>query len=603
MKYSRYISELNRRENWGEIVQRNKEMHKKKYPNLRDEIDSVYDNYVLNKKVLPSMRSMQFAGKPVEISPVRIYNCSYLPIDDWRAFPEIMFLLLEGTGTGFSVQNHHIEKLPEIKKPVKKRRFLIGDSIEGWSDAVKVLVKSYFTGTAYPMFDFSDIRAKGTPLKTSGGIAPGSEPLKNCLHNIQKILDRKNDGDKLLPIDAHDIVCFIADAVLAGGIRRSSCISLFSLTDQDMLYSKSNSWWELNPQRALANNSVVLLRHRIRRKVFFELWEKVKNNRSGEPGIFFTNDKEVLCNPCAEVSITNNQFCNLTDINASDVFEQKDFENRAKAASFIATLQAGYTNFHYLREIWEKNTKKDALIGVGITGLANKEFLKLDFASAAKVVLEENERVSKSINIKKASRTTVIKPSGTTSLVLGCSSGVHPWHSEYYIRRIRVLKNEPIYFYLKEKLPMLLEDDFYKPHIQAVLSIPQKAPEDAITRKESVIEFLERIKKLNIEWIRAGHRSGDNFNNVSATVSIKEDEWDKVGQWMWENKEFYNGLATLPFDDHEYKQAPFEECSEEKYEKMMSYVKNIDLTEIVEYSDETKRQLEASCSSGKCDLV
>lgn len=305
MKYARYNSQLQRRETWGELVTRNMEMHIKKYPQLEQEIRENY-KYVYNKKILPSMRSMQFAGKPIEISPNRVYNCAYAPIDDWRVFSEIMFLLLGGTGVGYSVQKHHVEQLPEIRKPSsdKTRRFLIGDSIEGWADSISVLMKAYFFGGSKPLFDFRDIRAKGARLITSGGKAPGPQPLKECLIKIDGILDSKKNGDKLKPIEVHDIVCHIADAVLAGGIRRAALISLFSADDQEMISCKSGDWWEKNPQRGRANNSAALLRHRITKEFFMELWARVQASGAGEPGIYFTNDKDWGTNPCCFVEDT-----------------------------------------------------------------------------------------------------------------------------------------------------------------------------------------------------------------------------------------------------------------------------------------------------------
>jgi len=313
MKYAKYIPHKKRRENWYELVTRNKEMHLKKHQNLKDEIEEAY-KYVYDKKVLPSMRSLQFAGKSIEISPNRIYNCSFLPVDAVESFQEIMFLLLGGSGVGVSVQKHHIKKLPSIKKPGKLKRYLIGDSIEGWADAVKVLMNAYFNGSHLPNFDFSDIRPKGAKLITSGGKAPGPQPLKDCLHNIQKILDSVGEGEKLKSIQAHDIICYIADAVLAGGIRRAALISLFSFDDEDMLSCKFGNWWELNPQRARANNSVVLLRHRIKEEDFNKLWKKIELSKSGEPGFLFSNDKEVGTNPCVVGStkvLTNKGFVEI----------------------------------------------------------------------------------------------------------------------------------------------------------------------------------------------------------------------------------------------------------------------------------------------------
>ena len=338
MKYSKYIPELQRRETWDELVTRNKEMHQKKYPKLHNEIEEVY-KLVYDRKVLPSMRSLQFAGKPIELSPNRIYNCCFLPIDDYRSFGEIMFLLLGGTGVGYSVQRHHVDKLPEIRKPNKgrKKRFLISDSIEGWADAVKALISSYFKGTSELSFDFRDIRPKGARLVTSGGKAPGPVPLQECLFKIKTILDGKEDGDKLQTIEVHDIVCHIADAVLAGGIRRAALISLFSADDHEMIACKSGAWWELNPQRGRANNSAVLLRHKITKEYFIDLWKRIEASGAGEPGIFFTNDKDWGTNPC-EIALRPHQFCNLCEVNVSNIQSQEDFNERVKAAATVMTI-------------------------------------------------------------------------------------------------------------------------------------------------------------------------------------------------------------------------------------------------------------------------
>ena len=603
MKYAKYMDDKERRENWDELVTRNVEMHIKKFPSLEAEIREVYQ-YVYDKKVLPSMRSMQFGGKPIEVSPNRIFNCAFAPADDPRVFGEIMFLLLGGTGVGYSVQKHHVEKLPEIRKPSDKRtrRFLIGDSIEGWADAVKALVESYFKGTSKLRFDFSDIRPKGARLVTSGGKAPGPQPLKECLVKVEGVLDAKENGDKLTPIEVHDIICYIADAVLAGGIRRAALISLFSADDEDMLSAKSGAWWELNPQRGRANNSVVVMRHKIDKPTFMELWKRVEESRSGEPGFYFSNDKDWGCNPCCEIGLRPFQFCNLVEINVSDVSDQQELNKRSRAASFIATLQASYTDFHYLRPIWQKTTERDALIGVSMTGIASGGVLKLNMEEAALNVKMENRRVAMQTGIKKAARTTCVKPAGTTSLTLGTSSGIHAWHNDYYIRRLRVGKNESIYHYLAQNLPELLEDCRFRPHDTAILSIPQKAPEGAITRHESAHDLLERIKKVSDEWVKAGHQEGSNTHNVSATVSIKDDEWESVGEWMWENRNVYNGLSVLPYSDHSYVQAPFEDCDKETYEKMLSLVKNIDLDLVIETTDETDLSGEIACGGGSCEI-
>jgi ribonucleoside-diphosphate reductase alpha chain len=605
MKYAKFVPELNRRETWEELVTRNKEMHQKKYPNIKDQIEEVY-KMVYDKKILPSMRSLQFGGKPIEISPNRVYNCAYLPIDHTDAFSETMFLLLGGTGVGFSVQRHHVDKLPEIKKPnpTRTRRYLIGDSIEGWADAIKVLMESYLGyKSSTPIFDFSDIRQKGANLVTSGGKAPGPQPLKDCIHHITKVLENKNDGDKLTPIETHDIVCHIADAVLAGGIRRAALISLFSADDDEMISCKSGNWWESNPQRGRANNSAVLLRHKITQEYFMSLWKRIELSGAGEPGIYLSNDKDWGTNPCCEIGLRPYQFCNLCEVNASDIDSQEDFEKRVKGAAFIGTLQAGYTDFHYLRDVWKRTTEKDALIGVGMTGIGSGVVLGYDMKAAAEAVKEENERVANLIGINKAARTTTVKPSGTSSLVLGTSSGIHAWHNDFYLRRIRVGKNEAIYSYLAINHPELVEDEYFRPHDTAVITIPQMSPEGSILRYESVFQMLERVKKVSQEWIRPGHRGGQNSHNVSATVSIKEDEWDLVGDWMWKNRKFYNGLSVLPYNGGTYTQAPFEDCTKEDFERLSATLKNVDLTKVIELQDNTDLRGEAACAGGACEIV
>ena len=603
MKYAKYVPELNRRETWEELVTRNKEMHQKKYPALVQEIETAYQ-YVYNKKILPSMRSLQFGGKPIEISPNRIYNCAYLPIDDYRAFGEAMFLLLGGTGVGYSVQTHHVEKLPEIRKPnpKKTRRFLIADSIEGWADAVKALVKSYFEGGSTFNFDFSDIRPKGARLVTSGGKAPGPQPLKECLIKLAGILDAKEDGDKLSAIEVHDMVCHVADAVLAGGIRRAALISLFSADDEEMIACKSGNWWETNPQRGRANNSATLMRHKLTKEFFMDLWKRVELSGAGEPGIYLTNDKDWGTNPCCEIALRPFQFCNLCEVNASDIESQEDLEARVKAAAFIGTLQAGYTDFHYLRPIWKRTTEKDALIGVSMTGIGSGTVLGYDMKAAAKAVKTENERVASIIGINRSARTTTVKPAGTTSLTLGTSSGIHAWHNDYYVRRIRVGKNEAIYTYLAINHPELVEDEYFRPHDTAVISIPQKAPEGAILRTESPFQLLDRIKKVHLEWVKPGHRTGNNTHNVSATVSLKADEWELAGEWMWNNRDHYNGLSVLPYDGGTYTQAPFEDITKEQYESMLKSLTNIDLSQVIELDDNTDLSGELACAGGACEV-
>jgi len=605
MKYARFLPESNRRETWEELVNRNKKMHIKKYPALTEEIEKNY-RFVYDKKVLPSMRSMQFGGKPIEISPNRIYNCAYMPIDHVSSFSECMFLLLGGTGVGYSVQKHHVEKLPPVNKPYKKRtrRFLIGDSIEGWADAIKVLMKSYLNGKSSTIdFDYSDIRAKGARLITSGGKAPGPQPLKECILKIKGILDNHEDGDQLTTLEVHDIVCYIADAVLAGGIRRAALISLFSADDDLMIACKAGNWWELNPQRGRANNSACLMRHKITKEFFLDLWKRVELSGSGEPGIYLNNDKDWGTNPCCEIALRPYQFCNLCEVNVSNIQSQEDLNERVKAAAFIGTLQAGYTDFHYLRDIWRETTEKDALIGVSMTGIGSGRVLGYNMEKAADVVKRENSRVAKILDINKAARTTTVKPAGTTSLTLGTSSGIHAWHNDFYIRRIRVGKNEAIYHYLLNNHPQLVEDDYFRGHDTAVISIPQESPEGSILRTESAFELLERVKKVATYWVKPGHRTGSNSHNVSATISLQEEDWELAGEWMWENREYYNGLSVLPYNGGTYVQAPFEDITEEEFNTLSKCLTEIDLSKVREDKDETTLSAELACAGGACEIT
>lgn len=311
----------------------------------------------------------------------------------------------------------------------------------------------------------------------------------------------------------------------------------------------------------------------------------------------------ILVHNCAEISLRPFQFCNLCEVNVSDVESQEDLNERVRAAAFIGTLQAGYTDFHYLRPIWQRTTEKDALIGVSMTGIASGAVLRLDMKVAAKIVKDENARIAEIIGINKAARTTTIKPAGTTSLTLGTSSGIHAWHNDYYLRRIRVGKNESVYTYLSIYHPELIEDEFFRPHDTAVITIPQKAPENAILRSESPIQLLERIKRVHNEWVKPGHRNGSNTHNVSATISLREHEWDAVGQWVWDNRDHYNGLSFLPYSDHTYKQAPFEDITQEEYERLFQSLKSIDLTKVIEIEDNTNLKSEAACAGGACEIT
>ena len=937
-KYAKYVPELNRRETWDEIIDRYEDMLCRKYPSVSTQIkDNVA--FIRQKKVLPSMRALQFAGKAIEVNNARAYNCCFLHIDSYHAFSETMFLLLGGTGVGYSVQKHHVDKLPEIHRPTKKRKYVVQDSIIGWADAVKALMKSYFGLGSLPDFDFNDIRPKGARLVTAGGKAPRPEPLKLCLFHVQAILDRKKDGEKLTTLECHDILCHIANSVLAGGIRRSAMIALFSHDDENMVTCKYGNWWELNEQRGRANNSAVLLRYTTNKEEFDALWHRVELSGSGEPGIYWTNNLEWGTNPCCfigstlvatadgrnavtikqlcdenyqgpvysmqsqtgqvvtsycskvwksrenaelvkvllddgssftctpdhrimlrngqyiqaqhlvegtslmpfnsykrsdrnyrmiqsntgrdiaqyahvaqyydiikegynsqhihhkdgngfndlpenlevidaiehnrqhmlgknnafhkmsngvreqwsekqssrqkgenntnsnglateemimrcfdrtvqkrtklsyqevldscgvkflskgrlkemkaetvgefaeklaelanhkvisveflseredvydmtvegthnfaiitsskdenfitssgvfvhncEIALRPFQFCNLCEINVDNIESQQDLNERVGVAAFFGTLQAGFTDFHYLRPIWQKTTEKDALLGIGMTGIASGKILNLNLKEATDHARVMNQVISEKIEINSAARITCIKPSGTTSCVLGCSSGIHAWHNDYYLRTIRFGMNEAIAHYFMDNHPGLWEIDELRPQDTICVRFPIAAPKDSILRTETAIDTLERVKKFSIEWIKPGHINGDNTHNVSATISIdknrlytygedelvqvdaeddladKFDEWVAVGEWMWNNREFYNGLSVLPYWGGTYSQAPFEDITEEEYNKRSDLLKDIDLTKVTELDDNVEFSQTNACSGGNCEV-
>lgn len=614
-KYAKYIPSKQRRETWDEIVNRYEDMMIAKYPLMSQAIVETA-KMIREKKILPSMRALQFAGPAAEVNNARIYNCCYLPIDSIHSFSESMFLLLGGTGVGYSVQTHHVAQLPQIKRPTKSRNYLIEDSIMGWADAVKMLMKAYLAGGTLPKFDFRAIREKGATLVTAGGKAPGPEPLKICLTHVQAILDRKHDGEKLTSLECHDIMCHIANSVLAGGIRRSAMIALFDHDDESMITSKYGNWWETNEQRGRANNSAVLPRGEVSKEQFMALWKRVEASGSGEPGLYWSNNQDWGTNPCCEIALRPYQFCNLCEVNVSDVTDQEDLNARVAAAAFFGTLQAGFFDFHYLRPIWAKTTQKDALLGIGMTGIGSGEILKYDLKVAADVAKTVNQMISAKIGTNEAARVTCIKPSGTTSLVLGTASGIHAWHNDYYLRTMRFNKNEDIAVYLMENHPELCEDDVLRPNDTVCVRIPVKAPEGSILRTETAIDTLERVKRFSTEWIKAGHVNGDNTHNVSATISIDSnrtyntiltdkgagtyDEWEVVGEWMWLNRDTYNGLSVLPYWGGTYQQAPFEDITEEEYNKRIVTLKELDLTNVTEANDNVEFGQVAACAGGAC---
>ncbi len=607
MKYSKYMPELKRRETWEETVLRNKEMHLAKYPNVADEIEAAY-KLVLDKKILPSMRSMQFGGAGIMQNNARMYNCSAIGIDSIDAFREVFYLLLCGAGVGFSVRYNFVNKLPKLAaRSGKTDTFVPDDSIEGWADCARALMNAYFVSGNDIEFDMSPIRPKGALIKSSMCSAPGPEPLQKAMDNLKNLFDRKiKDGeDSLTSLDCYDICCFLSEAVLAGGVRRSAMICLFDKDDELMLHAKEGNWWESNPQRGLSNNSVQFDRENTTREDFDKIFTQCQQSGCGEPGVVWSNVNDWLVNPCCEISMPSKGFCNLTSVNLGSVESQEDFNERAYYASVLGTLQAGYTDFKYLDPKWGENARDMALIGVSLTGIASHDDLQtLDFKQAVNAVKDANKKIADKIGIKTADRLTTVKPDGTGSLVLGTSSGIHPWHAKHYIRRLRINKMEPLYAYMSENFPDLVEDEEMNPTKNAVISMVIRAPDGAVTRRnENALEFLERVKYIYENWVVPGHISGENYNNVSCTCNVKNHEWDEVRNWMWENRANYTGISLLPYSDSSYVQAPFEDTNEDVYKEFAERVPELHLERIEEEKNFVNFGAEAACGAGGCELI
>jgi ribonucleoside-diphosphate reductase alpha chain len=601
--YAKFLSHLGRRESLEETINRNMIMHLDRFPKLSKEIITAYKQ-VHELKVMPSMRALQFSGQAIIKNNARQYNCSYTPVNDIRVFGEILFLLLSGVGVGFSVQKRHVSKLPKVSKPREEGFFVAQDSIIGWAQCVDVLFEAYFLGRIRPQFDFGSIRPKGSYLVTTGAKAPGPEPLKRMLHLVEEKL-KAAEGRRLSSLEIHDIICIISDAVLAGGIRRAALISLFDRTDDEMLRSKHGEWWVKHPYRARANNSAVMPRSEVTKEEFMHVFKMCKDSGSGEPGISWTDNEDWGFNPCHEIALNPSQFCNLTTVNQTGIQNEKDFFKRVNAAALIGTLQASYTDFPYLRPIWQETTEREALLGVSFTGIADAAGIVTNdmLSQGAKLVLDVNERIAKKIGINIAARATTVKPEGTSSCVLGSSSGIHARHARYYLRRVRMNKDDALAVYLSKVIPDLVEQDIFS-STGVVVTIPQESPANAITREqESAMNLFHRTIDYNKNWVLNGHRYGDNNHNVSVTISVKDGEWEELGEAMWENRQLYSGISLLPYDGGSYQQAPFEDCSQETFDKYDKMVKEIDLKQVKEENDNTTRIETIACAGGQCEIT
>jgi ribonucleoside-triphosphate reductase len=601
--YARYNPLLERRETYREVVARSEDFMCKTYPELTDQIKEAF-TYVYDKKVVPSMRMMQFAGKPVTMSPNRLYNCGFMAVNNTACFSEMMFLLLGGSGLGFSVERRHISKLPRLTDPSRSKRYMVQDSIVGWSDAVKSLMNAYFKGTYLPRFDFSDVREKGAPLKTSGGTAPGPDPLSKSLHSIGLVL-KGAVGRQLTSVEIFDIMCYIAESVFAGGIRRAAMICQFDYEDEAMLYSKSGEWVMDNVQRCRANISVAIKRTDTEADTKIKnVVEICKRNGFGEPGILMLSDEDYGYNPCGEIYLEDCSFCNLSELVYTD--NAVDMGNRLNSAALIGTLQAGFTDFFYLRDKWRMNCERNPLIGVSLTNICSGT-LNANLLKAYRVrVHEVNKQIAEKIGINKASRVTCVKPSGSTSLVLGTSSGVHPWHAPYYIRTVEIDGGSPLLSYLQEKLPeRFLERSVYN-HSNFIVKFPIKAPEGAVVQSTDTLQdALDRLLLLNYNFIGKDIQSADRSNNVSCTLYMKTDkDWQTLTTFLREYRYIVGGVSMFPHKDSNYTQPVLDEITKEQYIGLMEEWNKTDINmeEVLEYEDFTTLSGVVACSGDSCAL-
>lgn len=598
-RYSRYLPDKQRRETWEEQVNRVFDnMHAIKYASSLDKIQKDYEfakKMVLEKKVLGSQRALQFGGPAILNKHARMYNCIASFCSFPKMFQETMWLLLCGCGVGFSVQKHHVDQLPEIapiKEGQKTTLITIEDSIEGWADSLGALLSSYFvTNQPFPkyagkdiVFDFSEIRPKGSPISNMGGTAPGAKPLEKALNLIKKRLDSciQKGQKKLKPIDAHDIICYASDAVLAGGIRRSALISVFSPEDEEMVKSKTGNWFIDNPQRGRANNSALLIRNKTTKENFTKIMESVKN--FGEPGFVWADDTETVYNPCVEINLypvdektgeVGFQACNLCEINMKDIKDPEDFYEACRAGAILGTLQAGYTKFSYLSEASSRIIEREALLGVSMTGMCDNPGISFNpevLRKGAQIIKETNKRIAAAIGINPSARTTCVKPAGSTSCILGTSSGIHPAYAKRYFRRVQINKLEkPGQFFAKYN-PHAVEESVWSANkTDNVATFLCETPPDAFTKTDvGAIQLLKYVKLVQENWVQEGR--DENLcvkpylqHNVSNTITVEPDEWDEVAKFIYKYRENFAGVSLLPASgDKIYKQAPFEKVMDSR---------------------------------------
>jgi ribonucleoside-diphosphate reductase alpha chain len=617
-RYSRWLETENRRENWGETVDRLVSFFRKNVEGVDEKSWEDIEEAILSLEVMPSMRALMTAGKALERENIAGYNCSYVPIDSPRAFDEILYILMNGTGVGFSVERQYVDKLPTVPDvEFEKTEDVIAvvDSKEGWAKAFRDLVSYLYTGRV-PKINVSKVRAVGTRLKTFGGRASGPQPLVDLFDfTVEKFKSAK--GRKLSSMECHDIVCKTGEVVVVGGVRRSALISLSNLSDQRVRAAKSGAWWETNPERALANNSVAYT-EKPDAGIFMKEWLSLYESKSGERGIFSRASAQEKAaengrrdaswdfgtNPCSEIILRPNQFCNLTEIVVRSTDSMASLTRKVQIATLLGTIQSTFTNFGYLRKRWQDNTEEERLLGVSLTGIMDSPMLNGKEKGLEKrlqtlrgVAVEANKYWADKFGINQSTAITCVKPSGTVSQLVDSASGIHARHNPYYIRTVRGDNKDPLTeFLIDSGIPN--EPDVMKPEHTTVFSFPMKAPKGSVCRDDmTAIEQLELWKIYAQHWCE---------HKPSVTISVKEEEWVPVGAWCWENFSYLSGVSFLPFSDHTYQQAPYQDIDKATYEKLTKKMpSSIEWQKLQDFEkeDNTKGSQELACTAGVCELV
>ena len=613
-RYARFIDEKARRETWGETTQRfvdyifsHTELIKDNEALKKEIFDAIF-----NHQLMPSMRAMMTAGKSADRDNTCVYNCSYLPVDDPKSFDEAMFILLCGTGVGFSVEANNINKLPEVPDTLYESNHTIAvhDSKEGWAKSLRLILAHLWAGEV-PQWDVSKIRPAGARLKTFGGRASGPQPLIDLFQFVVAVFKNAR-GRKLNSLECHDIMCKIGEVVVVGGVRRSAMISLSDLDDERIRHAKAGPWWDTAPHRALANNSAVYDETPTVGK-FMEEWLSLYNSHSGERGIFNREaakktvskfghrdpNFEFGTNPCSEIILRPYQFCNLTEAVVRHDDTKETLMYKVKLATILGTIQSTFTKFPYLRKVWQNNTEAERLLGVSLTGIFDNKLLTTQGTKLNEILNElrdvaraTNKEWAEKLGIEPSTAITCVKPSGTVSQLVDSASGIHPRHSKYYIRRVRGDKKDPLTTFLVEQgIPS--EDCVYKPTQTTVFSFPQKAP-DGLTREDvTPIDHLELWLTYQREWCE---------HKPSVTISVEEKDWPSVGAWVWDHFDEISGVSFLPYDGGTYRQAPYEECTEEQYNELKAKIPNIDWTHFKEVTDNVEGAQMLACVAGVCDI-